>query len=56
MRIGTAWNDADRTLSLRLAEGSQLREPMPRRIMVRVAPDDATREIVFDGSPLDVRM
>ncbi|HEX9700979.1 MAG TPA: TIM-barrel domain-containing protein [Acidobacteriota bacterium] len=56
MRILTAWNDADRVLSLRLAEGSQLREPMPRRIVVRVAPDETTREVVFDGSPLEVSL
>jgi alpha-glucosidase (family GH31 glycosyl hydrolase) len=56
MRILTAWNDAARVLSLRLAEGSQLRQPMPRRIVVRVAPDETTREVVFDGSPVEVSL
>ena len=56
MRILTSWDDANRRFTLRLAEGSELREPVPRRITVRVAPDDATREIVFDGTPLDVRL
>ena len=56
MRIVLAWNDADRTLTLRLAEGSQLREPMPRTFRVRVAPEQERREITFDGRALEVRL
>jgi len=56
MRILMGWSDADRTLPLRLADGSMLREPMPRTFRVRVAPEQETREIEFDGSPLDERL
>ena len=54
MRILTSWNDTTRVLTLRLAEGSQLREPMPRRFRARVAPDQEGRELVFDGGLLEV--
>jgi alpha-glucosidase/alpha-D-xyloside xylohydrolase len=56
MRILMAWSDADRTLTLRLAEGSQPRDPLPRTFLVRVAPEQQTRTIEFDGSPLEVRV
>lgn len=54
MRIRTAWNDSDRTLSLRLAEGSGRIAPMPRRIEVRLASETSTREVTFDGSPAEI--
>lgn len=47
--------DATRVLTLRLAERSQLREPMPRRFRARVAPDQGGRELVFEGGALEVR-
>ena len=56
MRIVAAWEDADRRLSLRLGDGSRTREPMPRRIEVRLASETATRELMFDGSPVDIRL
>jgi alpha-glucosidase/alpha-D-xyloside xylohydrolase len=56
MRVLMAWSESTGTLTLRLADGSQLREPMPRTFRVRVAPSQETREIVFDGTPLTVRI
>lgn len=56
MRIVTRWNDAGRTLSLRLAEGSLRLPPMPRRIQVRVASETPIREVVFDGSPVEIEL
>ena len=55
MRMLTEWNDARRTLRLRLAEGSRRLSPMPRRIAVRVT-NEASRAVVFDGSPLEIRL
>jgi len=55
MRILAEWNDARRALSLRLAEGSRRLAPMPRRIEVRVA-TRPSREVMFDGSPLEIRL
>jgi len=51
-----AWSDGDRTLRLRLADGSQRREPMPRTFRVRVAPEQEAREVVFDGSAMEVQL
>jgi Domain of unknown function (DUF5110) len=55
MRILAEWNDARRTLRLRLAEGSRKLSPMPRRIDVRVT-NKPSRAVVFDGSPLEIRL
>ncbi|MCI0435885.1 MAG: DUF5110 domain-containing protein [Gemmatimonadetes bacterium] len=56
MRIVTQWDDAGRRLSLRLADGSQTRPPMPRRISIRVAGQTGTREISFAGTPIEVEI
>ena len=55
MRILAQWNDAQRTLRLRLAEGSRRLSPMPRRIEVRVT-SEPSRSVVFDGSPLEIHL
>jgi alpha-glucosidase/alpha-D-xyloside xylohydrolase len=56
MRILAAWDDGDRRLSLRLAEGSRTLQPMPRRIDVRIAGSTATQELRFNGNPVEVRL
>ena len=56
MRIRLGWDDAARTLSLRLADGSRMLPPTPRRFGVRVAGQTSTRQILFDGSPLELRL
>jgi alpha-glucosidase/alpha-D-xyloside xylohydrolase len=56
MRIVAAWDDGDRRLSVRLAEGSRTLQPMPRRIDVRIAGSTATQELRFTGSPVEVRL
>lgn len=53
-RIVTAWNDADRVLSLRLEQGSQ--PTGPRRIEVRVAGSEEIREVAFEGEAMEVPM
>jgi alpha-glucosidase/alpha-D-xyloside xylohydrolase len=56
MRLAMTWRDADRRLSLRLAPGSRMMGPAKRPIDVRVAGGKATRSVVFDGKPTDVRL
>ena len=52
MGIKTAWNDSRRVLSLHLAEGSRMLPPLRRRIEVRL--QQATRQLVFEGRPIEV--
>ena len=56
MGIRMEWKDAARRLTLRLAEGSRMLPPLRRVLEVRVAPGKATRRVVFDGTPVDVRL
>jgi alpha-glucosidase (family GH31 glycosyl hydrolase) len=56
MGVRMEWKDAARRLSLRLAEGSRMRPPLRRVLEVRIAPDKATRHVVFDGTPVQVRL
>jgi len=50
------WDDAARRLVLRLAEGSRPPEPRARRVQVRVAAGTETKEVVFDGTPLEIEL
>ncbi|HXT72936.1 MAG TPA: TIM-barrel domain-containing protein [Candidatus Angelobacter sp.] len=52
MGIKMAWNDSRRVLSLHLAEGSRMLPPARRQIEVKLA--QATRQIVFQGRPVQV--
>ena len=56
MRMEMGWSDKDRRLTLRLAAGSRMRPPLRRTIEVRVAGEKAVKSVVFDGSPLDIRI
>jgi alpha-glucosidase (family GH31 glycosyl hydrolase) len=53
--MGTSlnWNDAQRTLTLRLARGSRLLSPVRRMIQVNLA--QAEKHILFSGDPVEVR-
>ena len=55
MGLEVEWRDAQRTLSLRLARGSRVLAQGGRRIVVRVVPGHATREVLFEGRPTVVR-
>ncbi len=52
MGIKMAWNDSRRILSLHLAEGSRMLPPARRQIEVKL--EQATRQIVFEGRPIQV--
>jgi alpha-glucosidase len=56
MRVNIAWNDKQRRLSMRLAKGSKMLAPMKRNIVVRAAGETVHREVVFDGSPTEVKL
>jgi len=56
MRIEMVWTDATRRLTMRLAPGSKLLPPAKRAISVRIAGEKSSRDVVFDGRPLEVRL
>ena len=56
MRVQMTWRDAARQLDLRLARGSTMLSPEPRRIMVRIAGSAKTTPITFSGKPVSVRV
>ncbi|MGO9257886.1 MAG: TIM-barrel domain-containing protein [Bryobacteraceae bacterium] len=56
MRVSLAWNDRQRRLTLRLANGSKMLPPAKRDLMVHVAGEAVSREVVFDGRPLQVQL
>ena len=53
MGIRMTWNDARRTLTLRLAAGSRMLPPARRDLIVKLG--DSTRTAVFQGRPLEIR-
>ena len=54
MGIQMTWNDASKTLSLRLAKGSKMLAPLRRKIVAKMAKTE--KAVTFDGLPLTVRM
>jgi hypothetical protein len=56
MRVNIAWNDKQRRLAMRLANGSKMLAPMKRSIVVRVAGDTAARDVMFGGRSLEVKL
>jgi alpha-glucosidase/alpha-D-xyloside xylohydrolase len=56
MRVNIAWNDRQRRLSMRLANGSKMLPPAKRNIVVHVAGESVTREVVFEGRPIEVKL
>jgi alpha-glucosidase (family GH31 glycosyl hydrolase) len=56
MRVNIAWNDRQRQLSMRLASGSKMLPPARRNILVRMAGESVTREVVFEGRPVEVKL
>jgi alpha-glucosidase/alpha-D-xyloside xylohydrolase len=55
MRVQMEW-DGTSHLSVRLAPGSPMRPPSPRRIVARVAGSAKTTSLLFTGRPLEVRL
>ena len=53
MGVELKWNETQRALAIRLAPGSRLRQPLRRNMEVKVG--DLSKNVEFDGRPLDVR-
>jgi alpha-glucosidase (family GH31 glycosyl hydrolase) len=53
MGVEMTWNDRRRLLHLTLAKGSRVLPPKRRDLVVKLG--DATRRVIFDGHPLEVR-
>jgi alpha-glucosidase/alpha-D-xyloside xylohydrolase len=56
MGVDLSWDDRERRLSLRLAEGSRMLAPPDRRIEVQSVSGTAVSSVVFAGKPVDVRL
>ena len=54
MRVNIAWNDRQRRLSMRLANGSRMLPPAKRNVVARLVGTKETREIRFEGRPVEV--
>jgi alpha-glucosidase/alpha-D-xyloside xylohydrolase len=56
MRVRMEWDDGKRQLQLRLAPGSRMWKGTKRNMVVKAAGESASRELVFDGRPLCVKL
>ncbi len=56
MGIDMRWDDRQRRLTLARSAGSRARGPAERPIHVRAIGSSTTRDIVFTGSPIEVRL
>jgi len=56
MGIAMQWRDAQRRLTLQLAQGSRMLPPAKRAIDVRLAGSTATKPVVFTGQTLQIDM
>ena len=56
MRVNISWNDKQRRLSLKMANGSKMIAPMKRNIIVCLAGETPTREVIFEGRPLEMKL
>jgi alpha-glucosidase (family GH31 glycosyl hydrolase) len=56
MRLELAWRNRERRLTMRLAPGSRMLPPSPRRMQVRLAGSENTIDVQFAGKPLEVRL
>jgi alpha-D-xyloside xylohydrolase len=48
------WDDRGRRLTLRLAEGSRMRPPLERPIVVERVAEKTTSSLVFAGTPREI--
>jgi len=56
MGVSLMWDDTARVLSVRLADGSRMLPPSPRRFRIRVAPSAESRTVEFDGRAIHLRL
>jgi alpha-glucosidase/alpha-D-xyloside xylohydrolase len=53
MWLRFVWKDRDRRLAMSLRAGSKMRAPHRRTLQVNLPPENLTREIVFEGNPVE---
>jgi hypothetical protein len=56
MRLGFAWNDAGRTLTIALEPGSRLRAPRRRTLRVQASGSDVVQTVEFRGGPVELKL
>ena len=56
MRVLMTWRDSARRLSLHLAPRSRMLPPAKRPMQIRLAGSATTRDVVFAGTPMDVKL
>lgn len=54
MGLQLRWNEHERRLSLRLAQGSRMLAPLQRKINVRLVGEKATQAATFAGKPMTI--
>jgi alpha-glucosidase (family GH31 glycosyl hydrolase) len=56
MRVNGTWNNAQRKLELRLANGSRMLDSQPRRMRIQVVGESAMRDVAFTGKTIAVKL
>ena len=56
MGLRAEWSDRVRRLRLSLSEGARVRPPVARQVNVRIAGEKNSREVVFEGKPVEIRL
>jgi alpha-glucosidase/alpha-D-xyloside xylohydrolase len=55
LKINISWNDRQRRLAIRLANGTRMLPPRQRRFEIRIASQKTVRTAVFEGRPLELQ-
>ena len=55
-RLRMAWNDAGRRLRLSLEPGSRMIAPARRNVIVRLAGESGSRDVVFAGKSVELKL
>lgn len=55
-RVNFAWNDSQRRLKIHLENGSRMRGSVKRNMVAQVAGESLTREVVFTGDPIELKL
>jgi alpha-glucosidase (family GH31 glycosyl hydrolase) len=56
MRIAMTWRDSTRQLTMRLTPGSRMLPPAKRPMQIRLAGSKTTRDVVFEGKMIELKL
>lgn len=56
MRVNFSWNDRRRRVSLRLENGSRMMGSAKRKFVLQLAGESRTRELLFSGRPVELKL